>query len=138
MSDETAIKSLHTVYVELTAIPLNLTIPRMDAYAAFLQAGFTESDLRLVILARIRQAKEMGKQPFLTFRSLIEDLDRFEEESKTAKAHRRHRQYVHDKASVLRATGREDSPKLPQPQQVGDVLRGKEALAQLQKLRDSL
>lgn len=111
------IPKLHAAYCELTGLEIGLDMNRERSWFEWAKKGFTEEDLRLVIL-EIRKGIKIGKRNpgALKFRNLIEGLDYFEEDLAMVKAQKRAPKFRFDKSATLRASGRPDKPKPPEAQ----------------------
>jgi len=138
MTNDCHIRQLHAEYVRLTGMDIALTMRRIYAWEQWSAHGWTGHDLALVVRFREKRWERDHVLPSYKFRWLIEATDDFEEALAEARAWRRQKHHSNGKSAVLRATGRESEPVLPKAQQVGDVMRGKEALEALRALRDSL
>ena len=123
-----------------TGLPNPFTMTKQYAWEAWLTHRWEAPELKLVI-AHLKRKIARGQkwESALAFRNLIEDPEKFAEALSEAVAHSRQHKLNPNKASVLRATGREErSVPIPIARSAGDVLRGDEALAALLKCRDSL
>lgn len=95
------------------------------AWERFLAEGFTDVDLRLVcgyLRREIRSGKSKLTMASLKFRNLIEDLPAFADHRAIALACARKAVAAPDKARVLRATGREESPPQAKPEAVAGLV----------------
>lgn len=105
------IPELHKLYIEITGIDIRLNPSREREWFDWLRAGFTAADLRLLVADLKRGIREQRRLPgSLKFSNLIRDVDWFEENLAEAKARARNFRPSTDKASVLRATGRDPAP----------------------------
>ena len=139
MKNYDQIQQTHQLYCNLTGLNLEFDMRRLHPWELFC-LKFTDDDLRIVIRF-IKDNQRMGKPTrSLNFRNLIagpDSLSFFEEDLQEAKARNRATRVDTDRASVLRATGRSETPETP-VRTAEDVLRGNEALKQFLKLKESL
>lgn len=104
--NQQSINSVHKVFVELTGMPLVLTMGRIFIYEQWL-LQFTEADLRIVVPYIKKGIKAGRRQPgALKFSNLIENPARFEEDLGMAKAESRRPVIDRERSSVLKSTGR--------------------------------
>lgn len=134
---EVQLRTLHRLYCELTDyMPPFLTCQRR--LLEFVNAGFAEDDLRLIIehIKHLNRKRELAYRLSLRFNHVVGDLERAGDILGEARAHKRARDfkakhsYSEQKASVLRASGRPDAPAVPErTMTAGEVLKGiREAL----------
>lgn len=114
---EARINALGKRYNELTGYSLKhrgVCNPRAPAWARFINEGYTERDLELVIRALVRREVPRG---MIGFGYLIENLHHFEEELNRARAERRNARPVvssRDKAlGQLRPGAKKDALEGP-------------------------
>jgi hypothetical protein len=82
----TEIERLHSLYNTLTGFQLSMRYDREATWFRFLKDGFTAEDLRFVLVYLKCEIKKGKRYPAcLGFRSLIENLDTFEEYRELAK-----------------------------------------------------
>lgn len=114
------LRTLHRIYCDITGqSPPYLTCERR--LAEFLNAGFAEDDMRLIVeyVKRENRKRDFGFQLSLRFDKIVGDLERAGDllgsarADKRARDHKAKHSYSQDKASVLRATGRPDAPEAP-------------------------
>jgi hypothetical protein len=127
MNSTPQIASLHAVYTGMTQLRISLDMGRIFQWDCWLAKGFTESDLRAVIIMLKAKNKAGGKYS-LNFSRIIRDADWFDELRAEATAKAREVKLPSARAAVLRATGRSDAP----------AMRGEVSVSQvaLQLLRD--
>ncbi len=134
MSTPANIQKLHALYVALTGLEIRLDMAREREWFEWARRGFTEDDLRLVILHIKRGITAQKRNPgALKFRNLICQPDYFEEDLAEAKSLQTvaKRQFKENaaKASVLRATGRDPAPPSKPVRTAAEVLETPEAKA---------
>lgn len=103
------IQSLAKLFTELTANPVVMSYLTMGQAREWLNCGFTEDDLRLMVKYRRRVVKETGiLKAMLRWRFLIGDPQRFAEDLPEARAYFRNtKKPVTDRERTLAVTGRE-------------------------------
>lgn len=137
------IEGLHGLYVGLTGLQLRLDMQREQEWFWWLQRGFTEEDLRLVV-GHLKRGIAAGKRNpgALKFSNLIVPVDYFEEDLAEARARTRAHNTRPDvgKAEVLRATGRgeQGGGDADGLRTAGEVLAGVKLEEALRKLKDEL
>lgn len=149
------IEMLHTCYGRLTGLIVPLDMCRERAWFDWMQKGFGEPELVLVVrfLNRcIRNGDRGFNMGTFKFSRLIEQLDRFQEHLAEARVAARApgRQIDPNWASVMRATGRDpqgesrnekaESRKVGEiaAQLVSDPVKAAAELEKLRQLRESL
>jgi len=133
------LQQTHQLYCNLTGLCLEFDMRRLHPWECFC-SKFSDDDLRTVIRF-INEQRSNGRQTrSLTFRNFIsgpESLLFFEEDLAEARARNRATRTDTDRASVLRATGRTETPQTP-VRTAEDVMRCNEALKQFLQLKESL
>lgn len=134
--NQQSINSVHKVFVELTGMPLVLTMGRIFIYEQWL-LQFTEADLRVVVPYIKKGIKSGRRQPgALKFSNLIENPERFEEDLSMARAESRRPLVDKGRGDALRATGR-PATEMPHntAKHIGEVINTnwKEDLANLKQ-----
>lgn len=129
---EATLQTLHRIYCEITGHqpPFSLCERRWFEW----QKHFAEDDLQLTLeyVMRLNKKRERQYHVPTRFGSIIGDLERFSDLCGEARADKRARDfkakhsYPEAKASVLRSSGRSDTPTVPE-----NVLTAKEALERL-------
>ena len=139
MRSYSELQSTHQLYCNLTGLELQFDMRRLHPWECFC-SRFNDDDLRIVVRF-IKDKERVGKPArSLTFRNFTsgpQSLEFFEEDLQEAKARNRAVRVDTDRASVLRATGRNKIPETP-VRTAEDVMRGNEALKQFLKLKDEL
>lgn len=101
------IQSLARKFTQLTGNPSVESYATQGEAREFLNAGFTEDDLSLMVRYRKATVKEPHiLKAMLRWRFIIGDTQRFAEDLPEAKAHFKYRQAATDREKVLLATGR--------------------------------
>lgn len=136
----TKARALHTVYEQVSGLPVQLTLNRIWAWEAWIAKGWTEADLRLVMahLKRRSSSAKVWATMNMMFTKFIADPSNFEELLSEARALSRVPRVDPGRAAVLRATHRPTTPEQPAAKSAEQVLRETEALNKLRALRDSL
>jgi hypothetical protein len=134
----TTIPQLHQTYVALSGLPIRLDMARERSWFEFEKRGFTEADLRLVIL-EIQKGIKAGKRHLgaLRFRNLIESLDYFEEELAMVKARKRAPTVSAGRAQVLKGTGRSADPPVAKVRSAAEILASQNAIKVLRDFREA-
>ncbi len=118
---------------------LEFDMRRLHPWEAFC-LKFSDEDLKIVVRF-IKDKERMGKPTrSLTFRNFIsgpESLEFFEEDLCEARARNRATRVDTDRASVLRATGRSDTPEKP-VRSAADIMAGDAAFKEFLKMRDGM
>lgn len=136
MNDLTpALKALHQAYVTATGLKLEFTFQRLHAWELWKARGWCHADLLLVVTF-LRQGIKDGRKwgSSLNFRSLIENMDAFEEHLAEARARGRIPKMDPGKREVLRATARLE-PIKSRPRSVEQVMRDETAFRQFKEWR---
>lgn len=130
---DTTLRQLHVCYCEFSGhVPPYATCERR--LLEFHNAGFDVEDLALVLkhIFSVNRGRETSFRLSVRFGNLVGDLERFGDllgesrASKRAREHKAKHSYPEAKASVLRSSGRSDTPTVPE-----NVLTSKEALERL-------
>ena len=134
------IKRLHTVYEQVSGLPVQLSLNRMWAWEAWIAKGWTETDLRLVMghLKRRSSAAPVWAKMNMMFTKFVADPERFEELLSEARAIARVPKVEPEKAAVLRATHRPNEPEPNKAKTADQIMRESEALKALLAVRDAL
>lgn len=112
MKDQASINRLHAEYERLSERPITLTMSRVFTWESFLNHGWTEADLALVIGRLKTLIKEKKKwDSCLLFSRLIQDHEAFEECLSEARALARVPTPNYRRQEVLKAAGRTEEPK---------------------------
>lgn len=130
------ITSIHSLYCSLTGFQLALDMHREAVWFDYLRR-FTADDLRTVVRHLKQQAKQGRAARSLKFRSLIVNLDYFEEDLAEARAVARGTNPYTDRDSVLAATGRIDT-NTPLPRSAHQILAAMKAAQEFSRLKETL
>lgn len=142
MNTSNQIQALHAAYVSATGLDIRLDISREREWFEYVNKGFTQEDLRLVIEHLKRGIREQRRNPgALKFRNLIGQLDYFEEDLAEARALTRAKKAGQTiepgKAAVLRASGRESASQASPERRVQEIIESK-GFQELAKFKETL
>lgn len=138
------IAEMHAEYVRLTGLRLPLTPDRERAWYEWLKIDLTIDDLRGLIAQRRERIKHGQLTPFaLTFRIVVGDLERSEEDIAVLRAAREKKREMDRRPAPpnLRmplAGGQRPAAPEPQARSAADILKESEALKQFQQFKDTL
>lgn len=106
------IESIHAAYCEATGQPIRLAFDRERSWYDFIQAGFTEADVRFMADWIKRKILKGERNPgALKFSNMIERVDRFEEDLVLARAEMRNfKAPPSEKDKVIKAFRPEQEP----------------------------
>lgn len=135
------IQSLARKFTELTGNPVCLSYCCQGEAREFLNAGFTEDDLAMMVRYRKATVKEPHiLKAMLRWRFIIGDVQRFAEDLLEAKAHFQKKRPKTDREKVLACTGREENHSVGSNKMVGQVLSeaGAKAFEEFKAFRRTL
>lgn len=139
MKPNPTIESLHQTYLDYSGMICVLHTARYFPWEAWLERGFTEADLKLVIRHIKNEINDHRRtMAALKFSNLIQDADRFEEDLSVARALARRPKPDYERTRVLQATGRTETVTTTNAVPIKDVLAGMKAFEAFKALKENL